>query len=106
MTLNSLSNLESFLGASPPFGGVLGLDFFYIIVALLNHGLFSCPKADESLPRPSVLSLPIVVHHVRGGGSLHYCVCLSLAVLYVVSLSFVMQKLFSHPSVLQEEPFY
>ena len=33
-------------------------------------------------------------------------VSISLAILYVVSLSFVVQKLFSQPPVLQEELLY
>lgn len=53
-----------------------------------------------------VLSLPTVNGSVGGGQSLHYDVSISLAVVLLSGLSFVVQKLFSHPSVLQEELLY
>ena len=52
-------------------------------------------RADESAQDVSVLSLPHCSSQMGlGGGSLHYCVSMSLAVLHVVSLSLV-QKLFN-----------
>lgn len=42
---------------------------------------------------------------LSGHGSHHYRVTVSPAVLYVVSLFFVVQNLFTHPSVLPQEEF-
>lgn len=70
----------------------------YVPVALLNPG-FSLPQSRKICLQSSVLFLPTAVHSVR----LHYHVFVSLVILYVVSLSFIIQKLFSQPSVLLRE---
>lgn len=63
-----------------------------------------CLRVDESGTGPSVLSLPAAVPEeafgVGVGGSLPYRVSISSDVLCMISLSFVVQKPFSQPSVL------
>lgn len=50
------------------FGLVEG-QFLHILVALLNYNFFLCPKTDESVHCPSVLSLPRAACIVQGGNS-------------------------------------
>lgn len=70
----------------------------YVPVALLNPG-FSLPQSRRICLQSSVLFLPTAVYSVR----LHFHVFVSLVILYMVSLSFIIQKLFSQPSVLLRE---
>lgn len=82
------------------------------------HFYFSCPlhrscirlRVDESYASPSVISFLTERCQVVcvGGGFHHYQVSISImSLLCVVPLSFVVQELFSQPSVLvQEELLY
>ena len=71
----------------------------YFLVAFVNHGLFSCPRADESTQGPSELSLLTTVCN-EDGSSICYQVIGSLAILFVV---FCCEKVRSISPVLQEK---
>lgn len=77
--------------------------FFFFYYCCLFY-FFLSSSTDESAHGPSVLSLLTAVGSIGGGIPL---LCFQLNVLYVVSLSSVVQKLFSQLSVLlQEELLY
>ena len=57
-----------------------------------------CPRTGESVPSPWVLSLPTA--------GWRFPVTLSLSLFSFTVISFVVQKLFSQPLVLQEELLY
>lgn len=108
VVFTSPSDLERVLVAPLPFCGAW---VFYSLVSPLNCSPFLCPPPPPaSLGQINLLRVlqddPSPLHLVASvlgrGRSLHLCVSFSFAVLCMVSVASVMQKLFSRPSVAAE----
>lgn len=81
------------------------ISFTYILVALYSAVVSLFPRVYESYASPSVISLLTErCQVVCLGGDFHYYVSISImSLLCVLPLSFVVQEMFSQPSVLLQE---